>query len=75
MLAETERDMATTSIQTIETRVTKEDSEGMARSRQLANRSEDLTSYARAGYTLAHTAVIEGTDYVTFVDTLTRAGD
>ena len=67
--------MATTSIQTIETRVPRDDSEGTARSRQLANRGEDLAGYARAGYTLAHTAVVEGTDFVTFVDTLTRTSD
>jgi len=67
--------MATTSIQSIETRVSKDDTEGMARSRQLANRSEDLSSYGQHGYTLAHTAVIEGTEFVTFVDTLTRIND
>ena len=67
--------MTTTSIQTIETRVPKDDNEGAARSRQLAYRGEDLTSHARAGYVLAHTATIDGTEYVTFVDTLTRVND
>lgn len=67
--------MATMSIQTIETRVTKVDNESQARSRQLANRSENLNSHARVGYALTHTASIDGTEYVTFVDTLTRVSD
>jgi hypothetical protein len=67
--------MATMSIQTIETRVTKDDNEIQARSRQLANRSEDLSSHARVGYVLTHTATIDTTEYVTFVDTLTRVND
>lgn len=67
--------MATMSIQTIETRVTKDDNEIQAQSRQLANRSEDLSSHARVGYALTHTTTIDGTDYVTFVDTLTRVND
>jgi hypothetical protein len=67
--------MATTSIQSVETPVSKDDSESMARSRQLANRSEDLASYGQHGYTLAHTAVIDGSEFVTFVDTLTRIND
>lgn len=67
--------MATTSIQTIETRVAKDDNESWTRRRQLANRSEDLTSYAQASYALAHTATIEGTEFVAFVDTLTRVND
>ena len=71
----TERYMATTSIQTIETRVSRDDNGGFARSGQLANRNQDLASYGQQGYTLAHTAVIEGTEFVTFVDTLTRIND
>jgi len=67
--------MATMSIQTIETRVTKDDSETCARSHQLANRAEDLKSHAQVGYLLTHTTTIESTDYVTFADTLTRAND
>jgi hypothetical protein len=63
------------SIQTIENHVTKDDRDAAARNRQLANRGDELTSYARAGYSLAHTATIEGTEYVTFVDTLTRDND
>ncbi|ANP74811.1 hypothetical protein PA27867_3899 (plasmid) [Cryobacterium arcticum] len=67
--------MATMSIQTIETRVTKVDNEGQARSRQLANRSENLSSHAHVRYVLSHTATIDGAEYVTFVDTLTRVND
>ena len=65
----------THSIQTIQTRVTRDDNESAARSRQLANRGEELTSYARHGYTLAHTAAIESAESVTFVDTVTRPND
>jgi hypothetical protein len=65
----------TQSIQTIQTRVTRDDNETAARSRQLANRGEELASYARSGYTLAHTAAIETAEAVTFVDTLTRPID
>ena len=59
-------------VQVIENRVTKSDADTITRSRQIGYRAEDLTSYARSGYTLAHTATIEGEEYVTFVDTLTR---
>ena len=67
--------MATTSIQTIETRVTKTDDDHRGRTRQLAQRSEDLENHARAGFSLAHTATIDTAEYVTFVDTLTRVND
>ena len=67
--------MSTASIQTIETRVTKDDNESWSLSGQLANRGEDLSSHARAGYVLTHTATIDGTKQVTFVDTLTRVND
>ncbi len=40
--------------------------------RQLADREAELQAYARAGYSLAHTAVIETTEDATFVDTFTR---
>jgi hypothetical protein len=59
-------------IQVIENRVTKSDADTVTRSRQIGYRAEDLISYAQAGYALAHTATIEGEEYVTFVDTLTR---
>jgi hypothetical protein len=63
------------SIQSIANHVTKDDNEAAARNRQLTSRAEELASYAGAGYSLTHTAVIEGADYVTFVDTLTRQND
>ena len=75
MLGEQERNMTTTHIQTIATRITKDDTANASRSRQIANRNEDLNNYARYGYTIAHTAVIEGTEFVTFVDTLTCTND
>jgi hypothetical protein len=65
----------TQSIQTIANHVTKDDSDALARSRQLTNRADELTSYARAGYRLTHTATVEGAEFVTFVDTLTKDTD
>jgi hypothetical protein len=65
----------TQSIQTIANHVTKDDNEAAVRNRQLTGRGDELASYARGGYSLTHTATIEGTDYVTFVDTLTRDND
>jgi len=59
-------------VQVIETRVIKSDADTVTRSRQIGYRAQDLGSYARLRYTLAHTATIEGEEYVTFVDTLTR---
>lgn len=40
--------------------------------RKLGERDSDLAQHARNGWTLSHTAAIGGTDYTTFVDTLTR---
>jgi hypothetical protein len=65
----------TQSIQTIANHVTKDDSEASVRNRQLTNRADELTSYARAGYSLTHTATVEGAEFVTFVDTLTKDTD
>jgi hypothetical protein len=65
----------TQSIQTIANHVTKDDNDVPTRNRQLANRAEELTSYARAGYSLTHTATVEGAEFVTFVDTLTKDTD
>jgi hypothetical protein len=62
----------TQSIQTIANHVTKDDSEASVRNRQLTNRADELTSYARAGYNLTHTATVEGAEFVTFVDTPTK---
>lgn len=63
------------SIETIANHVTRDDNEAATRNRQLTGRADELASYAGAGYTLTHTATVEGTDYVTFVDTLTRNND
>lgn len=67
--------MATMSIETIQTRVTKSDDDSGNRTRQLARRSEDLQAHAQVGFTLVHTATVESIECVTFVDTLTRAND
>ncbi|TFC01509.1 hypothetical protein E3O42_10365 [Cryobacterium adonitolivorans] len=67
--------MATLSIETIQTRVTKSDDDTWSRTLQLAKRGEDLYAHAQASYTLAHTATIDSAEYVTFVDTLTRVSD
>lgn len=63
------------SIQVIENRVTKSDVDTVAKSRQIGYRAQELADYARAGYALARTATVDGSDYVTFVDTLTRTND
>ena len=63
------------SIHTIANHVTKDDNDTPARSRQLTNRADELTSYARAGYRLTHTDTVEGAEFVTFVDTLTKDTD
>ncbi len=60
------------SIQVIENRVAKSDDDVVSKSRQIGYQARELADYARAGYALAHTATIDGVDYVTFVDTLTR---
>lgn len=40
--------------------------------RKLGERDADLSTFARNGWELAHTATITGPEVVTFVDTLTR---
>lgn len=60
------------SITTAVNRITKDVNNPQARMRQLADRETELQAYARAGYSLAHTAVIETTEDTTFVDTFTR---
>jgi len=40
--------------------------------RKLGERDSDLSTFARNGWELAHTATITGPEVVTFVDTLTR---
>ncbi len=59
-------------IQVIANSVTKSDDNPAGTSRQIGYRAQELADYARAGYALAHTATIEGPEYVTFIDTLTR---
>lgn len=60
------------SISTAVNRITKDVDNPQVRMRQLADREAELQGYARAGYSLAHTAVIETTEDATFVDTFTR---
>jgi len=62
-------------ITSVVTRVTKDNDQGQARMRQLAEREADLQAHARIGYSLTHTAVIDTPDAATFVDTLTREAD
>ena len=40
--------------------------------RKIGKRDSDLAQYANNGWALVHSHVIEGVDYTTFVDTLTR---
>lgn len=63
------------SIQTLEQRLMKSDADPVAKSRRLGYRAEVLNDHARAGYRLTHTATIEGEEFVTFADTLTRGND
>jgi hypothetical protein len=63
------------SVQSIANHVTRDNSEAAAHNRQLTGRTDDLTSYARAGYILTNTVFLEGAEFVTFVDTLTRQND
>lgn len=60
------------SITTAVNRITKDEDRAADRMRQLAEREAELQDYARAGYSLTHTAVIDTTDAATFVDTFTK---
>lgn len=62
-------------ISTVVTRVTKDNDQNPTRMRHLADREGELQAYARAGYSLTHTTVIDTPDAATFVDTLTRNAD
>ncbi|MBF4592041.1 hypothetical protein [Curtobacterium sp. VKM Ac-1395] len=62
-------------ISTIVTRVTKDNDGHQRRMRQLGDREAELQTYARVGYSLAHTAVIETAEDATFIDTLTKNND
>ena len=58
-------------IDTIRTVVTKRDYATEARTVALTDRDNHLRVASDMGWALAHTAVLDGTDYATFVDTLT----
>jgi hypothetical protein len=51
--------------------VPKADDAAEARTATLTARASELAHAASSGYVLAAAVVIEGTDYVTFVDTVT----
>ena len=59
-------------IQIIANRVAKDDADTVTLNRQIGYRGQELADFARAGYALGHTATIDGPDFITFVDTLTR---
>lgn len=47
--------------------------EGLQRQlKKLGERDSDLAHFGRNGWVLAHSHAIDGTDYTTFIDTLTR---
>lgn len=56
---------------TIRTVVAKRDDANEARTAALNDRDNQLRAASDMGWALAHTAVIDGTDYATFVDTIT----
>jgi len=57
---------------TVETVVPKRDDAAEARRGQLTDRLRQLEHATAQGFTLTHTAVLEGEHYATFVDTLTQ---
>lgn len=59
-------------IATVQTVIPVGDDDFMRRTDGLVQREDDLNAWGRRGYILAHTAVIQGAERVTFVDTLTR---
>jgi len=64
----------TQQITTLTTVVPAVTDEGLQRQlRKLAERDGDLSELARNGWALTHTHAITGTDFATFVDTLTRS--
>lgn len=56
---------------TIRTVIAKRDDANEARTAVLNDRDNQLRTASDMGWALAHTAVIDGTDYATFVDTIT----
>lgn len=59
-------------IETVRTVVPKRDDAAEARTAALKDRDNQLRVASDTGWALAHTAVLDGTRYATFVDTLTR---
>jgi len=57
---------------TIRTVIAKRDDANEARTAALNDRDNQLRAASDMGWALAHTAVINSTDYATFVDTLTH---
>lgn len=57
-------------IDTITTRVNREDDSRTVP--QLERRAEDLSGFARSGYTLASTVTVASGEYTIIIDTLTR---
>ena len=57
---------------TLQTTLPVSDLEHAARARKVAERLDDLRAHGRAGYTLASTLSVTGTNYVTIIDTLTK---
>lgn len=58
-------------IETIRTVVSKADDASEARTAALRERDAELKTAASLGWTLANTAVLEGVEVATFVDTIT----
>jgi hypothetical protein len=58
-------------IETIRTVVSKADDATEARTAALRERDAELKTAASLGWTLANTAVLEGVEIATFVDTIT----
>jgi len=64
----------TQQITTVATVVPTVTEEGLQRQlRKVGERESDLVQLAAAGWTLTHSHAIPGTEYTTFVDTLTRS--
>ena len=62
-------------IATVQTIIPTGDDEVTRRTNGLVQREDDLNAWGRRGYTLGHTAVIQGTERAAFVDTLIRGND
>ena len=57
---------------TLQTTLPVSNLEHAARARKVAERLNDLRAHGRAGYTLASTLTVTGTNYATIIDTLTK---